>query len=478
MKSNLNRWLLLIIIILINYFAWKVPSWQLDLTANRLHSLSPTSRQTIKDLKNDVEIKVFMSEDLPAEVRQLKADLKTILGELQNSNPGKLKLSYVDPIKDDKAGEEAQKYGIQRLQFSSIKSDKFEVQNGYFGLLLKSGEKIDVLPVASDVGNLEYILISGIKKMTADKLTTIAISEDPTKSSQVTYLKKFLERSYNIVNLDLGSSAPFNNEASTLVIIGLGQKIDEKAKINTEEWLKSGKSIVAFVDRVEVNQGLTAQKIEEGSLGKIFENYGIKIEDKLVLDSSSAIANFQSQSGAFVVQYPYWIQILPANIDSSIPALSGLNSLTLPWVSPLIVSDKAKVLFKSSEFSETDDSLTDLAPTTKKSLGNNKSSGFPLAAMRSDEIKLAVVGDADFVKDQFVTNSQQNMGLALNLIDYLSGDSSLLTIRNKTLTANPIIQLNDTQKLLLKSVNVGLPLLILGLIYLTITFKRYKLTQS
>ena len=95
----------------------------------------------------------------------------------------------------------------------------------------------------------------------------------------------------------------------------------------------------------------------------------------------------------------------------------------------------------------------------------------------SNKSKIGVVADSDFFKDQFFMQNKQNMILALSLVDNFSQDDSLASIRSKTITSNPIKQIDNNLKNIFKWVNIILPIFILtmiGLIFNLIRKNRNK----
>ncbi|OGL52704.1 hypothetical protein A3K55_01785 [Candidatus Shapirobacteria bacterium RBG_13_44_7] len=415
---------------------------------------------------------MFLTQDLPPEVRPVMSDLKTVLEEIARLNQSKIKVTYLDPNKDQGAATEARNYGIQALQFSSVKSDKFEVQTGYFGLALVYGEKSEVLPVASDVGNLEYFLMSAIKRLSSDKIPAVALADENSSETQI--LRGVLGKSYKFSSAAIGGNSPLPAEADTLIIVDPKSKFDEKSLNKLKEWLKSGKGVIALVDKVGVDQNLRSTGISQSNIESVWIDYGIEIENKLVVDEESAIANFQSQNGSFITRYSYWPQIRPENINPNIPALSGIDSLMLAWASPIKLSDdKVQTMFSSSQKSEVDDSFSDLSPEKQFNAGANGEKRV-LGVIRTEGVKLAVIGDSDFIKDQFVVSSRQNMNLLLNLVDYFSQETDLLSIRSKSLKSSPLRAIPEGLKMTVKGVNIAAPLVILVVSWLVAKMLRER----
>lgn len=463
-------------IVAINVVAALFPTFRLDLTSNKIHSLSPATIKIVRDLKDVVGIKVYLSQELPPQVKPLADDLKTILTEFSSINSGRFKVTYVDPITDEKAKTDAAQLGIQPLQFSSIKSDKMEVSTGYLGLAINYQAKQEVLPVAGDVGNLEYYLVSSLRKITANKPTTVALTnghgEVGTDSLQI--LGKFLSQGYAVSEVN-PSTSEIPNNADVLLMIGPKTQFDSKAVDRISGWVKANKGMIALIDRYGVDNTLTATKVPPLGIENLLKDEGFSINETMVLDASSPISTFRSNNGTFNVQYPYWVEVRPENFDRSTPATSGVNSLLLPWASPLEIGNMVKSLVTSSEASWNTSVITDITPNNKPSMpAKDQLKKQVLAAIRTDGARMAVVGDADFITDNFVANDQQNLYMLMNLVDYLAQDQSLLTIRSKSVANPPIKLVDDQTKQILRWSNVVMPIILLSLLAIFISRRRKK----
>jgi len=465
--KKITPWLtginLVVGIVLLNVFLSFYPFWRIDLSRNKIHSLSPASKKMVKELDDVVNIKVYMSQNLPMAVKPTANSLKTILAEFDRLN-SKLKIKYFDPIKDDEARIEAEKWGIMPLQFSVSKSDKFEMINGYLGLVMIYGDEEEVMPVADDVGNLEYFLVSGMRRLINDEIKTIGLMEemDQTGQSQIKYLRQFLSKGYQVQDVFPEGDDWLPDSIETLVVVGSGNKIEEKDRLTIEKWMEGDRGLVVFMDKMRVNEGMVAEEAEDNGWWEIFEKRGMKVKSGVVWDENSAVANFRSGNSSFLTQYPYWIKVRPENIDQQNPAVSGIDSIMIPWGGMIEVDGEAKVLFSSSHKSVLNSSGSNLSPIDSSGEAPGADWGEKaLAAVNTRGRKMALVADSDFIKDQFVVSNQQNMFLALNLIDCMSSDESLLSIRSKVVGNWPLKQIEDGLKITVKAVNVLLPVALL-----------------
>lgn len=473
--KNLNKYVfgfnLVIVLIIANVFLSFFPSLKLDLTKDRIHSLSPTTKEIVKKLDDVINIKVIKSSDLPMQAKPAADKLRALLDEFQRINKNKIIVTYADPNKDENAQKLVSSLGIQAFQVSSYNNDKLEIQNAYLAIVLVYGQKQEVLEF--DLQNMEYILISGIKKIMSKKQNVVALYEDRVmgEKTQLEYLYKFLSRDYQVIPVDIYSKDPLP-EAETLVIVGLTKKLDKESLTKIKDWVLQKKGLIAFVDKVYVDDNMQSKLIPKTGIEEILINAGMELQDKIVLDESSSIVTFRTQNGIVPVEYPFWPIIRPENVNIKLPVMSGIDSLTLSWASPITINDKSVALFSTTNRAELSDNFVDLSPLTK--MGNSPKGQYVLGAINVGDVKIALVGDSDFIKDSHVVGNDRNIYFATNLIDYFSSDASLMTIRAKSLRISPLKTIDESDKLLIKIANILIPIFILTVTGFIIMIFRKK----
>jgi len=77
-------------------------------------------------------------------------------------------------------------------------------------------------------------------------------------------------------------------------------------------------------------------------------------------------------------------------------------------------------------------------------------------ATKSPDTRIVVVGDGDFMKDDFAGN-RGNLTFFINIVDFLADDAGLITIRSKDIAQPPLDQVSDGTKKLLKYGSLFLP---------------------
>ena len=90
--------------------------------------------------------------------------------------------------------------------------------------------------------------------------------------------------------------------------------------------------------------------------------------------------------------------------------------------------------------------------------------------------RLVIVSDADFLSDQFVRNSVENIIFGLNAVGWLTQSNALLSIRSKAPTPRPLVFASDSTRTVIKYFNlIGVPLaFVLVGVFRTLRRRRLK----
>ena len=463
------------ILAVINFFSYNF-FLRRDLTAAGLYSISPATKQVIRNLPDVVQVKVYFSRDLPSQFLPVRQSLTDLLDEYQSYSHN-FKVEYIDP----KDGAEAEAVGIPKLQFNDVRQDKLEVVNGYMGLVINYHDKSEVIPAVQDIANFEYELTSRIKKITGSLPAVGLVSGhgSPDPSYQLAAARQELSKLYPIETV---SADKIPDQIKTLLIIAPKDNFSDAELKSLDKFLIKGNSLVVFVDGVSVGQDLQAAPNKTNLIDQLAK-YGVKVNRNLVLDTSAGLASFSQGLVTFSLAYPYWPKIVNKNFDQTSPLVSGLDGVVLPWASSLEVDQKqlapdAQVTYlaKSSRQAWLSDNSFPLNPSQRFTPGafNQYNLALVLAgkitsaysAETTDRGRLYVVGDGDFIQDNFWRGNPVNLVLAQNLLDGASLDAGLVGIRTKNV-GNHSLDTAGVNKELVRYLNIfGLTavVLIFGLV--------------
>jgi ABC-type uncharacterized transport system involved in gliding motility auxiliary subunit len=231
-------------------------------------------------------------------------------------------------------------------------------------------------------------------------------------------------------------------------------------------------------------------------LDDLLEAYGVRVNTDLVRDTRCAMVTVSQQSGFFVIQNQVPFPYLPMASDFSkgSPIVKSLGSVIFFFASSIDTSlARSKglaldVLVKSSSRSGRQEGAFFFNPTAPMTRDMFTESGISLAvtvegsytsAFRDKPVildstvrstidttnrlitgkpsRIVVVGDGDFIQDQYSGGNKDNIIFASNIIDWLADDIGLASIRSRDTSPKPLAEVSEGTKSLVKGLNLAAP---------------------
>ncbi len=464
---------------------------RLDLTRNHDYTLAPASKKILRELKDVVTLRLYFTKDLPPQLLTLKRLVDDTVGEFRSFGGQNIRVEYVDPAEDETTAREAMAVGITPVQLNVQGQDKIEVAKVYLGAELLHGDKKEVIPVIAYPQNLEYDLVSRIVKLTSKTLPAIAWwgpkEGDPTIAAQpgqgFKLFRHELAQRYAVKDVDPTAPALDPTQQSTLMVVTpKNMTTDQRAAI--DQFLQQGGNVIALIDTAIVTTSMQATPQVSG-LEELLTKYGMSVENDLVMDRANANAVFSGGVVSYQIPYPFWVKLLPRDMDAKSRIVSGLDNIVLPWASSLNVAKSApegvalKVLATTTEFSKVQ-KFSDgyhLDPETAGGTMQQVNGGKALDVIAMAELakggKLLVMGTSRVIQDQFVRQFPQDATLVENAVDILAFGDQLIGIRSRGQLAYPIEEMSPMAEQIVKVANmVGGVILVIALAGLVFTVRR------
>lgn len=469
-----------------------------DFTDGRIYSLADFSKKVMRDLDDVILVKLFFTEDLPAPYNANARYIKDQLYEYKAYSGGKMKFEIIDPVRDDKE-EEARGLRIPAVQVNAIEKDKIELKRVYMGLAILFEDKQEILPLIQSTRNLEYEITSAIKRIIADSMVTVGILAGHGEASMTVDLSvvgQMLQKQFAVQPVTITHGELIDENIHTLLVIGPAGPLMAFESYALDQFVMRGGKVGWFIDPVQVD--LTTQTATNltTNLDTLLAAYGIAVNKELIIDTrNSRVAVMQRQSGVSfqsVVEYPLFPEAVTFNESNLIT--KDLGAITFPYVSSLDTSaaDGLGLLLQpivySSERSGRRREPYPLQPQQRYTLDDFPESYIPLAATvvgmfssyynnrpvpdsgigqlppllaQSPLNRMVVVADGDFMRDRS-SRSPGNMAFFLNIVDWLSQDEGLITIRSREATSRPLDPtISDGARWRYKYINIfGPPLVV------------------
>ena len=461
---------------------------RLDLTDNKMYSLSDSSKSVVSKIDDLMTLKVYFSNNLPGEYGNNRRYLQDILEEYAAYSDGNLTFEFYEPETDEDLQADAQKSGIQPVQLQVIENDKVEVKRVYMGLVFMYEDEREVIPVIQTTTGLEYDITTNIKKLVDSRKESIAIASTATQTEANENIVQILRQRFNVRNILLDSAIP--GDISVVLLNGLSDSLNAEERMNLENYVDNGGSLIIGQNRLNVDIQTQQATPIASDIFDLLNKYGFSIQENLVLDKNCGKVNVQQNMGIFRMAVPMDYPFLPIiqNFNNDEPLVSGLEGLRTMFPSEIILDSLQNVvkLFQTSNNSSTMSEFYNLNPDPKVNpvFTQLNEKGKVLAARseisnnETGEVgQVILISDSKFFTDDGGGGSPENHIFVLNAVDFLLGDSELISLRSREITNRPLQELEDDSKVRWKWANILLPsLFIIGFGFIRLRSEKNRAT--
>ncbi len=388
-----------VILVLAN-FVLGAFSTHVDLTQDRLYTLSDGTRAVLAKLDAPAKIRLYFTQgsEIPLAIKAYGRRVEDLLAEYRKASGGKITIEKLDPQPDSDAEDSAALDGVEAQQLPS--GDKF-----YLGLAINVVDKRVALPALSPdrEGLLEYDISRAIAGAVAkDKpvigvmtpLPAFGMRPNPMMGMQQLDPWVFvseLRRDFTVKRIPL-DAANIDPDVKVLLVIH-PRGISDQTQYALDQFVLRGGKLIAFVDPYAYFDQSPSPMMQpsggsSSTLEKLFKSWGIGFDaTKVVMD-----VKFQSGGGQRTV--PTVLTLVGDSFDPNDVATSQVGFALFPFAGAFTGKPAPglaeTVLVKSSKFSK----LIDAAGATNQ--GDEAMKGFapsgieyPLAIRLTGKFKTA-----------------------------------------------------------------------------------------
>lgn len=368
-----------------------------DVTQDRRYSLH---NSTVEYLSNEsnfddrILFKIYLGGDLPAEVQRLRSALEDKLKEFKQY-AGK-RVEYI--IKNPYEGtEEEQNFlfedlynkgkGIIPTGITYSKDGKSSAIQVWAGALIEYGgstvNHIQFLPgtpqgqfysldagfnqqVQNSINNMEYMLVSAIRRATARQKDRIVFLQGHGELNkyETMRVRSLIAPYYRVEDITLNDSIDALKGVKGMVIARPTKPFTEKDKYLIDQFLMNGGRLMCFMDKLSFNEdtlnrtGVTHSERTNLDLDKMLFDYGLKVNDNYVLDIKSSPKYFPpSQTGVI----PWYLNVIAT--PTSHPISRNVGGVLMKYASEVqFVGESDKIVHTPVLTSSTNSGITGLAP--------------------------------------------------------------------------------------------------------------------
>jgi gliding-associated putative ABC transporter substrate-binding component GldG len=477
-KSMATQVLLMIgIVIVVNIISEQL-YFRLDLTADRIYTLSKATKNILRSLEEPVTVTAYFTEDVPPQLLQARSDFKDLLVEYSNVAKGNIVYEFIDPNKDAASEQKAMKEGIMPNIVNVRDKDQMTQKKVFLGAVLKMGNDKEIIPVIQSGTAMEYALSSAIKKLSVSEKPLVGYIQGHSEPSMAALqqVMKALEVLYTVQEIKLDNPGADLAKYKTIIIVAPADTMPLEQLSLLDQYLARGGNLFIAYNRVKGDfttvQGTSIHTGLEDWLAK----KGLFVDNDFLVDATCGSVGVQQQSGFMSyttnISFPY-LPVIQKFADH--PITKGLEQVIMPFASTIQYTGDTSLNFTPIAFSSKKSGTLNppiYFDVNKKWTDRDfPLSGLTVAGVLSGKIsgnalsKIVLVGDGDFPVNGEGQRPQQlqpdNINLMVNSVDWLSDETGLIDLRTKAITARPLQDIDEGRKMFLKWLNFLLPILLI-----------------
>lgn len=279
--KDTTRTVLLVVILIaayvvLNLWMQTINLAQIDLTKDKLHTLTDQSKNIAKEIDKDMTFYVWEYDEN-----------SSVIDLLKQYNHENSKITYKIVTSDDL--ETVKKYGFE----SNYPSIIGEAEDGRVSYI-NSSDLYSYDDTSSVVDLTEQKLTNAINNLSSSEATKVYFLEGKTNyttANGLAYLSTYLQNEYyEVSTIDMISNPVIPEDCDVLAIMGLASDLSESEAKNICEYIENGGDLIITndIDFVNGNRNLP-------NFQKVLDEYAISMPNKVVQeDSSNTVSGYNN----------------------------------------------------------------------------------------------------------------------------------------------------------------------------------------
>ena len=482
---------------------------KIDLTTDKLFTVSENTKSIIKNLSEPINIKLFFSNSLSKELSQIRdyeKRVRELLMSYKKISNKNITIEIIDPRPFTDQEDLANVYGIQGLQLNE------EGERFYFGAVFSNSvDDTTVIPFfeLDREQFLEYDLTKTIYNLANTSKPNIGLisglplvgrvnnSQGNAQYERPFFIYQTLSEFFNVIDLSLEVSEIPQNVDQLLIVHP--KNLSDATLYAIDQFVMTGKGVTIFTDPFsEFDNNLSKPESEKdfsnSNLSRLFTSWGFDMKPGMVIGDivNGRKVSLGPSNDQKIVTYVLWLaiqqnllsntDIITSNLDyiflKSAGSIENLNTNSSLVIEPLIRTSKESMLierYKMQFRADPEQLLKDFESQDKSYIIGARIKGELDSAFTTEDIKkieldtkqhinnikdanIILFADTDLLSDNTWISEQDMFGrnsitpiadngrMVVNSIESMSGGRNLIGLRGRGSSNRPFLVIEDLQK--------------------------------
>ena len=482
---------------------------KIDLTTDKLFTVSENTKSIIKNLSEPISIKLFFSNSLSKELSQIRdyeKRVRELLMSYKKISNKNITIEIIDPRPFTDQEDLANVYGIQGLQLNE------EGERFYFGAVFSNSvDDTKVIPFfeLDREQFLEYDLTKTIYNLANTTKPNIGLisglplvgrvnnSQGNAQYERPFFIYQTLSEFFNVIDLSLEVSEIPQNVDQLLIVHP--KNLSDVTLYAIDQFVMTGKGVTIFTDPFsEFDNNLSKPESEKdfsnSNLSRLFTSWGFDMKPGMVIGDivNGRKVSLGPSNDQKIVTYVLWLaiqqnllsntDIITSNLDyvflKSAGSIENLNTNSSLVIEPLISTSKESMLierYKMQFRADPEQLLKDFQSQDKSYIIGARIKGEFDSAFSMEEIKkieldtnkhinnikdanIILFADTDLLSDNTWISEQDMFGrnsitpiadngrMVVNSIESMSGGRNLIGLRGRGSSNRPFLVIEELQK--------------------------------
>jgi ABC-type uncharacterized transport system involved in gliding motility auxiliary subunit len=338
---------MLVIVLVINFILGAFKQ-RVDLTHEKLYTLSDGTKRILKHLDGKIEVRFYFSQgekEMDSGLKSYAQHVEDLLAEYKKAGGGKVQIKKLNPKPDTDAEDSARLDGIEGQMLPTG-------ENLYFGLAISYLDQKVALPALPPARErlLEYDISRAISKVVNPNkpivglmtpLPMMGMPNNPMmqrmgqQPQEPWVIMTELQNDFTVRNIPM-TADKIDDDVKVLLVVH-PKDITDAAQYAIDQFVLRGGKLIAFLDGLSIMDRQQQQNPmmpsmgSSSSLDKLLKVWGVTFENSKVVADRNFTSHFRNPRNGQPEAAPAVLSLKPQGINKDDAVTTQIDSLLVPF---------------------------------------------------------------------------------------------------------------------------------------------------